>query len=70
MDNSTQKLIAKIQHFYDLLTLNSERHGDHAIALDEQCERMEATAILCEYHMLSSAYRDVFKEFIYDEDSK
>ncbi len=69
MKNGQEKLIAKIQHFYDVLTQRIEDLGADTISQDSHKKRSEAAIIMKEGISIKNKYREIFKEFLYDEDN-
>lgn len=65
MINGHEKLIAKVQHFYDMLIQRSERNSDVAITTNEIEHKTRALVLMLEYAEISSAFMEVFKEFLY-----
>lgn len=68
MENGHQKLIAKIQYFYDVLTEKLNAYADHGITSEETEWKKECAAIMTEIQLISNCYHDIFNEFIYIEE--
>jgi hypothetical protein len=64
MNNDHCKLIAKIQHFYDLLIKHSEQNGEIALSLLDTETRNKASVLMTEYSIIANVYKDIFKDII------
>lgn len=69
MKNGHDKLIAKIQHFYDLLTQREEERGAEAVSKDSFKKRTESASLMKEAIFIKDKYKEIFKEFLYDEEN-
>ena len=67
MENEAQKLIAKIQHFYELLIQKANANADLAITENEVSNKYVCSILMTDYALLANEYKDVFKEFLYTE---
>ena len=68
MNNGHEKLIAKIQHFFDVLKMNCESNGANAVTVNLEDDKLAFSTLYKEYEKLASHYQDVFKEFLYNGD--
>lgn len=66
--NGKEKLIAKIQHFYDSLINLSNSNQDWMITSNDQKEKEQRKVMAECYLSLSTSYAEVFKEFLYNAD--
>ena len=69
MKNGQEKLIAKIQHFYDVLTVGIDELGAEAITKESHKKRSEVAFLVKEGVSIKNKYKEIFKEFLYDEDN-
>jgi hypothetical protein len=65
--NGREKLIAKIQHFYDLLVKHADENKDKAITESDQDKRFLASCVMQEYACIAATYVELFKEFLHAE---
>lgn len=69
MKNGHEKLIAKIQHFFDVLTKQMENFNEQSIVHPEKSEREHLRKKTEEMESLRKEYREIFKEFLYDNEN-
>lgn len=66
--NGKEKLIAKIQHFYDGIVNLKQSNQDWCITSNDHKEK-EQRKVMCEcYEAMAVSFADVFKEFLYNAD--
>lgn len=66
MNNGYEKLVAKIQHFYDLIQQSADRECDLSITSHEADTKAQCLIVVGAYQTLGAMYKDVFKDFLYD----
>ena len=69
MDNGHEKLIAKVQHFYDLLIKKAEQYDELALTAEQAHDRQLHGIYAAEYHLISTVYKDIFEDFLYNNDT-
>lgn len=67
MNEEHLKLIAKIQHFYDLMAQRLANYENESIASPNESDRHRAKAKAEEITTLLFEYSKVFHEFLYQE---
>jgi hypothetical protein len=60
-----EKLVAKIQHFYEVLVQLKDTNGDQAISSPSTKQKVIHHSYYQEYEKLEKIYEDVFKDFLY-----
>ena len=68
MNNGYEKLVAKIQHFYDLIQQSSDRECDLSITSHEPATKAQCLIVVGAYQVMATMYKDVFKDFLYDNE--
>lgn len=66
--NGKEKLIAKIQHYYDALINAKENNEDTLIASNDPVERENRKIMGQCFHTMSIQFEEIFKEFLYNAD--
>lgn len=66
MNNGHEKLIAKIQHFYDVLMKHLEQYGAEALITNEPTSKHKCGLLAEEYVTIAAQYQEVFKDFLYN----
>lgn len=64
--NGKEKLIAKVQHFYDSLINLKQANEDYCITTNDLEEKGQRKVMAECYEAMSLAFADVFKEFLYN----
>jgi hypothetical protein len=67
--NGKEKLIAKIQHFYDTLQNCKGQHQDLAITSNNPQEKEQQRIVGECYGVIGVMFSEVFKEFLYNVES-
>lgn len=65
MKNGKEQLIAKVQHFYDVLTNAQQQNEDGLLLTDDKKEKEHRKSLNDNYQWLTKVFTDVFKEFLY-----
>lgn len=64
--NGKEKLIAKLQHFYDSLINIRQVNEDYCITTNDLEEKAQRKIMADCYQAMSLSFADVFKEFLYN----
>jgi predicted RNase H-like nuclease (RuvC/YqgF family) len=67
MSDEPHKLVAKIQHFYDIMVNTAEELEDHVILVEKHAEKSKTHEKSVEIRKLISEYDKVFAAFLYKE---
>jgi hypothetical protein len=68
MENGHDKLIAKIQHFYDQLVKKSEQYSEMSLTAEFPTDRHKNGLSADEYKIIAVVYKEIFEDFLYDAD--
>jgi len=64
--NGKEKLIAKVQHFYDEIINIKHSNEEFRLVSNNPIEKEQRRIISECYHSISLSFYEVFKEFIYN----
>lgn len=65
MDSEHDKLVARVQGFYDLLIKSDEENGINGILILDPETKARCSFLMEEYSRLTDLYEDMFKDFLY-----
>lgn len=65
--NGKEKIVAKVQHFYEELVRALDNNKDKSIMENSAEKRSFAAHMMNEYFSLANSYQDLFKEFLHAE---
>lgn len=69
MKNGKEQLIAKVQHFYDVLN-NAQVQNEDALLITNNFEEKEHRRCINDnFNWIKDIYTEVFKEFLYTDAS-
>lgn len=68
MENGHEKLIATVQHFYDLLIKKAEQYDELALTAEYSHDRHLHGIYAAEYHLIAAVYEGIFEDFLYNAD--
>jgi len=67
MSEEPHKLVAKIQHFYDIMVKTAEEYEDRSILGEKDCEKHKKYERSVDLRKLIEEYGKVFETFLYKE---
>ena len=68
MNAEHDRLVAKIQHFYDMLVRNAQDNAETAIISDDPERKIRCGCLMDEYEIMAESFQEIFKDFIYNID--
>lgn len=64
--NGKEKLIAKLQHFYDTITNVKQQNEDFRLVSNDPSEKEQRRVMAECYQSMCLSFSEVFKEFLYN----
>jgi len=67
MKRGRKPLVAKVQHFYDILTQNGEKYSNLALSTNALDLKDECIAFMAEYAYLTGRYQELFQDILFEK---
>jgi len=66
--NGKEKLIAKIQHYYDAMVMAKQTNEDLAMSAHDHLDKEHRKLMSQCFHTVVIQFEEIFKEFLYNAD--